>query len=62
MKVINKDYINKNEFIDNHCEFCCEWFDIFFDDKIYVIQLENDTILTFCNDYNCYHNWEVKGK
>ena len=60
MKTLNKDYINKNEFIDSQCEYCNEWFDVFFDDDIFVVQLANGTLLTFCNDYSCYESYKVQ--
>ena len=60
MKILNKDYINKNDLIDSQCEYCNEWFDVYFDDGIFVVQLENDTLLTFCKDYSCYENYKVQ--
>ena len=62
MKILKKDYINKNEFIESQCEYCNEWFDVYFDDEIFVVQLENDTLLTFCDDYFCYENYIEREK
>ena len=39
MKILKKDYINKNEFIESQCEYCNEWFDVYFDYEIFVVQL-----------------------
>ena len=59
MKILQSDYIHKNEAITDSCDDCFNWFDLSELDQVYVVQTEDDELFTFCNDYVCYHNFNT---
>jgi hypothetical protein len=56
MKIIKSDYINKNEAPTDSCDECSNYFDLSEFDQVFVVQTD-DELLTFCDDYICYHNY-----
>ena len=59
MKILQSDYIHKNEAITDSCDECSSLFELSELDQVYVVQTEDDEIFSFCNEYNCYHNFNT---
>tara|TARA_R100000734_G_scaffold17975_1_gene14514 strand:- start:780 stop:989 length:210 start_codon:yes stop_codon:yes gene_type:complete len=59
MKIIQSDYIHKNDIPTDICDDCSNSFDLNQSDQVFVIQTEDDELFAFCNDYNCYHNYNT---
>ena len=57
MKTIQEAYIHKNQAPTDSCDDCSSWFDLSELDQVFVVQTEYDELLTFCDDYVCYHNY-----
>ena len=54
--VLQANYVDKQKYVNYHCDDCAQEFCDYFDDDIYKVYRTHET-LYFCNDYHCFHNY-----
>lgn len=57
MKIIQSDYIHKNEAPTDSCDECHDRFDLSDQEQVFVVQTEDDELFAFCDSHTCYDDY-----